>query len=770
MKKMDDRGQRSIVLLVFIVGMILLISGCNHELALEQSYVPKLLDLPLSEGEVVLDILEAGEDYRVLVGMPDGNPEHIYLPTDELGRGDDYIYYSYPTEFRTYDQHLNEKEEKREVTVEGDVRHALLVNGYRYTYARSDFEHVGEDPTLPIIAGKYDLYRDGDLIAPIGARVGVGSAISSVADEETVYTLIKDGDFTSLYVNDNKVILPNYHGADDWKTTVEGLVKLKDTVYLVLYQGKYEDNGSKVTTIDSRGILVELTEDTKNVETEGKIVNGVSRGVYAAMGDNLYFTNKTAVYATDGKTVTYLCDVGVCGFSEKDCIKRLLPCGDGRIFLVIGNCLVECAGQNAEETESVKKQEIILGLYAVKANQYSSTEDELLHRYVAAFNQQSERYAVTMKSFDNITQLNLALTTGEVALVVSGDQFAMRHYAANGVLIPLEEAVSELLEDGVLLPNLVDAVEMKGRHYFLPHRFEIRGCLLPESVMQGRSGFVSTAEFIDFMEEEVPKGLMAASKSRTFAYFLENMDEWIDWDTNTARFTDGNYQRLLEFCNENCSKSVDEAEAVAGANASSQNAKLLLGLRINATTGEFSIGEYLTDEESGERKGDVFFPLPGDYKNGYPIETPWLIGVADRKETTDAAADFMRYLFTSGERAAYMYDGGQYYKKIDGEYLISESFPVNQEEFEDYITCYRDLILELTAEGDDYSYLLHRLEEDIAFVREAVSRADHLRFSEGELYDVMMEETTRCFSGQITAKQAAEYIQNRVQLYLDEQG
>lgn len=46
-----------------------------------------------SEGEVVLDILEAGEDYRVLVGMPDGNPEHIYLPTDELGRGNDYIYY-----------------------------------------------------------------------------------------------------------------------------------------------------------------------------------------------------------------------------------------------------------------------------------------------------------------------------------------------------------------------------------------------------------------------------------------------------------------------------------------------------------------------------------------------------------------------------------------------------------------------------------------------------------------------------------------------------
>ncbi|MBR6764053.1 MAG: extracellular solute-binding protein, partial [Clostridia bacterium] len=598
---------------------------------------------------------------------------------------------------------------------------------------------------------------------------GVGSTISTVVDENIVYTLIKDGDFTSLYVNDNKVTLPDYHGVDGWKTTVEGLVKLKDTVYLVLYQAKYEDNGSKVTTTDSRGILVELTKDTEKVEAKGERLDGVSRGLYAAMEDTLYFTNKTAVYATDGKTVRYLCDVGVCGFSEKSRIQRLMPWVDGRIFLVIGNRLVECSVQSGEETESVKKQEITLGLYAVKTSQYSATEDEFLHRYVAAFNQQSEKYAVTMKSFDSITQLNLALTTGDVALVVSGDQFAMRHYAANGILAPLEEVVPEILEDGVLLPNLVDAVEMKGRHYFLPHRFEIRGCMLPESVMEGRCGFASTTEFIDFMEEKVPKGLMAASKSGTFAYFLENVEEWIDWDTNTARFTEGNYQHLLEFCNENCSKSVDEAEAVAGANASSQNAKLLMGLRINEATGEFSIGNYLMDGETGEREDSVFFPLPGDQKNGYSIETPWLIGVADRKETTEAASAFMRYLFTSGAEEAYVYDGGQYYKKIDGEYLVMEWFPVNQAEFEDYITCYRNLLLQLMEEGDDYSYRLPQLEEDIAFTREAVSRADHLRCSEGELYDVMREEAGRYFAGQITASQAAKYTQNRISLYLAEQ-
>ena len=38
------------------------------------------------------------------------------------------------------------------------------------------------------------------------------------------------------------------------------------------------------------------------------------------------------------------------------------------------------------------------------------------------------------------------------------------------------------------------------------------------------------------------------------------------------------------------------------------------------------------------------------------------------------------------------------------------------------------------------------------------------------VYDVMVEEAYRYLAGVITAKQAADYVQNRVSLYLAEQG
>ena len=76
--------------LVLLMTLSLLASCSDREVESEE-LIPRILDLPLEEGEVVLDILEADENYRVLVGMPDRNPEHTYLPTDELGGGNDYI-------------------------------------------------------------------------------------------------------------------------------------------------------------------------------------------------------------------------------------------------------------------------------------------------------------------------------------------------------------------------------------------------------------------------------------------------------------------------------------------------------------------------------------------------------------------------------------------------------------------------------------------------------------------------------------------------------
>ena len=51
-----------------------------------------------------------------------------------------------------------------------------------------------------------------------------------------------------------------------------------------------------------------------------------------------------------------------------------------------------------------------------------------------------------------------------------------------------------------------------------------------------------------------------------------------------------------------------------------------------------------------------------------------------------------------------------------------------------------------------------------------IESADHFQYTKNEIYEVMLEEAKGYFAGTITAKQAAEYVQNRISLYLAEQG
>ena len=60
--------------------------------------------------------------------------------------------------------------------------------------------------------------------------------------------------------------------------------------------------------------------------------------------------------------------------------------------------------------------------------------------------------------------------------------------------------------------------------------------------------------------------------------------------------------------------------------------------------------------------------------------------------------------------------------------------------------------------------------EDRALTEEWIRKADQFVYIHSELHEVLTDEATRYFAGEITASQAAEYIQNRVSIYLAEQG
>ena len=69
------------------------------------------------------------------------------------------------------------------------------------------------------------------------------------------------------------------------------------------------------------------------------------------------------------------------------------------------------------------------------------------------------------------------------------------------------------------------------------------------------------------------------------------------------------------------------------------------------------------------------------------------------------------------------------------------------------------------------SSLYQTTEHTIKQTQNTINHADYFRYiRRNELCKVLNEEAGRYFTGEITAEKAAEYIQNRVSIYLAEQG
>ena len=101
---------------------------------------------------------------------------------------------------------------------------------------------------------------------------------------------------------------------------------------------------------------------------------------------------------------------------------------------------------------------------------------------------------------------------------------------------------------------------------------------------------------------------------------------------------------------------------------------------------------------------------------------------------------------------------------------------VNQGETDRYLARNIDGFVEITEEMEEGIKIVYGIknrkcgQEQYDLTWECIRRGDHFQYFRNEVFDVMYEEAGRFFSGSITAKQAADYVQNRISIYLAEQG
>lgn len=721
--------------LLFAVGLLFLSSCGKNAANTEQEsghinyfksnaiYGGTVIDLGLAEEECAFDILEEEDGYRLLVGTPISDEEPFPMEDGNV------LYYQSGIIHQTVYRFLNadfSPSNKSTIPTEGNMIAVERVDGVLYEFRGEP--HI-ENPDGYDDGSRYAEFLDAALYADGKELWAVSSDMSeNFRLSQGPATVASDGNavyqnlfFTQrIYVNGRFLPAAQDIIAENITATainICGIMRLGDTVYALLRD------------TSECSLLVPLSPDMEEITKKGIELKANANGMCTSDGETGFFMADTALYITDGKDCRVLADLARYGMSAAAEIRRILPLADGRILVLGGNKIVMLS----PEEENRGKSLITLGAIRTYNN------DDLKQK-VDRYNRVSDKCAVTIREFNTPADLNKAFLSGEIELIASNDQLLLRNYANKGLLLDLEEVMPGLFEEGVLYQNLIDALRVEGKSYYLPRTFKLYGYQMKTSEYP-EEGFRTMDDLFKFVDEKDSEYKKRIERSVAFDFYGLRLDEWIDWSNHTARFDDGDFEVLLTFCGSFPDRDTVEAYINANRNYTAKMSQITV-----ENTGIFS------DIDKGS--GMTYFWLPSRVHQGPEIYAPYFIGIVKDEEFADDAMDFMDFVFCRDiAESCLSSDMGLKLIKDGKDAEIIWGFSVNTEE-NHVITGYQENKPTPAAE----------------LIEEWIRSADEYRYWGNELLDILKEEVDRYFSGDITAKQAAEYVQNRVQIYLDEQG
>ena len=389
--------------------------------------------------------------------------------------------------------------------------------------------------------------------------------------------------------------------------------------------------------------------------------------------------------------------------------------------------------------------------------------DGLVYNILTDYNRRADKtYRVELRRFEDEISLNRAVFSKEIDLLLTSSKSVdkLDSLSANARLQSLDEVLNDETMKA-LLPNVIDACRTKEGLYTLPVFFGLDGLSLPQSVMDDKTYFEDSLAFDNLLSSLSVQNFYQR-QTRTMAmqnlFGFSGFDEWVDRDNGKCSFDSPTFVRLLEIAG----RFVKDADAIPYA-GEMPDRPLLCKDNTFGTPSQFYSRTCLTYEKRGTGQpyskyglAAQLFPVPGIGKyHGLAISSQDFIAVVDGKGA--AVKTLLEYLFSEE---------------------IQRKFGIAKQNEECASIVMRQDILEesikesiLTTHEGDAEITSEQRQQNADEARAYITGADHIaKGARTAVGTIVLEEANRYFTGEITAEKAAEYIQNRVQLYLDEQG
>lgn len=599
-----------------------------------------------------------------------------------------------------------------------------------------------------------------------------------------IRTFAVDGQGRAYVACDSQILLFDAEG------NFGGMITLDSGVWMRgMGVGK---DGKMYVSMDQSGsnmaVLREIDFEGKTLgQTYNNFVSGNSDGSLA-VGVEKDFMNydSTGLYEYDMETQTaeMLFDWLDCDI-EGSYVNLVHALEDGRIMAATYNyesSKAELALLTKKPAAEVpQKTTLVIGML---------TQDYAVRSAAVNFNKSSDRYHISIRSYfdyndvtysgetnnyaqvmsDALTRMNNDITSDNCPDLLALNGLDASKYAAKGVFEDLnayfEKSTAVKRDD--FFENILEAFTYDGVLVAIPKSFELTTVCGKASEVGAEPGW-TLAEMLAYADQHPDAELFANyTKSRALQSMLEyNLSDFVDWESGKCSLDQADFVNILEFA----SRFPDEY--VYNEDEPSYPVRIASGeVLLDAT--------YLYDFDSIQLadaifEGDVsFIGYPnsaGDSGTYFTMSSG--LAITNKCSDKDGAWAFIENWLTSGDdRYSFGFSSN---KKAFAEaraeatkieYVLDENGEkVLDENGEPIIQGAGGGI----GYGDDWSYEYHvTTEEEADRLEELIKIAKPTTGSDSQIMNIITEEAEAFFKGQRTAQDVAGNIQNRVQVYVNE--
>lgn len=531
-------------------------------------------------------------------------------------------------------------------------------------------------------------------------------------------------------------------------TTAEGLVGV------CLY------NTSSAASSDS--LVYNLTLIDPDAKAWGDTVRlGIPQNLYAGQSYSFYLNDTTNVYGYDAQTgesetIFNWNDIGLPADSAS-----VAEISDGRFAVIAGTVNYTTLTYSydfaiVEESDGTQDDRQVITLASLIPNSNVSVA-------AAEFNKTSEDYRIEIKTYlsysdlangesinNAITKFSTDIITGNGPDIIDMMNLPVDLYATKGLLEDLYayiDADPEISREDYF-ENILDAMSIDGALPCVTDGIYIITIFGSSDVFGSEPG-ITTAELYDILSErpeyEKPFGELI-TKSTFLTYALYGNIGLIDWEIGQCNFNTPEFIKLLELSSLLPSEAGEPDYSVAASDMLDASRMVTDGEQLAAIEAILSMEQLAAySRRLGDKLNIVGFPVPDGVC--HVMDAMVKLGISSQSQHKEAAWEFVRTI-------------------LDNKYQTnSMMIPIGYSAFDEmtknvldgnsiFSSYYEDL--ELTQTDAD---ALKALMESITYSTSYNEVINEIVLTEAEAY----------WAGSITAQEAANRIQGRVQLYVNEQ-